>query len=246
MVATVLVDGAPAIRAAVADNARQGVDHIKIFASGGLGPRETATQASWSADEVRAAVEAAHAAGLPIVAHCHGGPSARPLIEAGVDTIEHGSFLARSELEAMADRGTYLDMTLGILLSPRSVANQHLRQSLGDDAFGRLVDEVLGTMRQAVELGVPITLGTDTMHGMLAFEAVSLAALGVPNEGVIETLTGRAATALGRRDLFGTLEEGRIADLLAVAGDPRQDLRQLEQPRLVVQRGQVVHREGAL
>jgi imidazolonepropionase-like amidohydrolase len=197
MVATVLVDGSQAIRAAIADNARQGVDHIKVFASGGLGPRQTATEASWSADELRAAVEAAHAAGLPIVAHCHGGPSARVLIEAGVDSLEHGSYLSRAELEAMAQRGTVLDMTLGILLDARSVAHQHLQAHLGADGFARLRDEVLMTMRQAVEAGVRLTLGTDTMHGLLSLEAQALADLGVSSAAVVQTLTGRAAAVGG-------------------------------------------------
>jgi len=244
MVATVLVDGESAIAAAVADNARHGADHIKIFTSGGLGPPETATQSPWSAAEIRAAVEAAHAAGLPIVAHCHGGPSARVLIDAGVDSLEHGSYLSRAELEAMAQRGTVLDMTLGILLDARSVAHQHLQAHLGADGFGRLRDEVLMTMRLAVELGVRITLGTDTMHGLLAVEARALADLGVSSAAVVRTLTGRAAAVLGLAEQTGTLRPGLAADVIAVTGNPVDDLATLAQPRLVMQGGRIVYTEG--
>lgn len=244
MVASVLVDGTQAIRAAVAENARRGADHIKVFTSGGLGPRETASQAFWSDEEVRAAVDAAHAAGLPIVAHCHGGPSAWALIEAGVDTIEHGSYLSQAELEEMARRGTYLDMTLGILLSPRSVAHQHLRHTRGEDGFARMVEDVMASMRRAVELGVRITLGTDTMHGMLALEATTLAGLGIAPAEVIHTLTGRAAAALGKADASGTLRPGLAADVVAVPGNPLDNLSVLEQPKLVMRGGRVVYTEG--
>lgn len=244
MVATVLVDGVEAIQAAIRENARRGADHIKIFTSGGLGPRETAMQAPWTWAEVRAAVHAAHDHGLPITAHCHGGPSALPLIEAGVDSIEHGSYLTYHELEEMARRGTYLDMTLGILLSPRSMARQHLESSLGADGFARLVDDVLSTMRQAIQLGVRVTLGTDTMHGMLAFEAATLASLGLSNGEVIAVLTSRAAQALGKQDQLGRLHAGYAADIIAVRGDPREDLGVLEQPLLVMSRGRILHRSA--
>ncbi|MBV9174650.1 MAG: amidohydrolase family protein [Chloroflexi bacterium] len=244
MVATVLVDGEDRIRAAIHENAGRGADHIKIFSSGGLGPRETATAAFWTASELRAAVDAAHSDNLPIVAHCHGGPSAMPLIEAGVDTIEHGSYLTSAELEEMTRRGTRLDMTLGILLSDRSVAHQHLKESLGQDEFARMVEENLDTMRTAVALGVRITLGTDTMHGMLWFEAATLASLGVPNAKVIATLTSRAAEALNRSDQFGTLESGRIADIIAIDGNPLEDIGSLERPVLVMSRGRIMHRSA--
>jgi imidazolonepropionase-like amidohydrolase len=244
MVATVLVDGEERIRAAIHENARRGADHIKVFTSGGLGPRDTATQAFWTWSETRAAVEAAHAEGLRIVAHCHGGPSALALIEAGVDTIEHGSYLTDPELDAMARRRIQLDMTLGILVSDRSVAHAHLKASLGEDAFARMLDEVMQSMRTAMDLGVPITLGTDTMHGMLSLEAATLASLGMSNAEVIATLTSRAAHALGRADQFGILESGRLADVIAVDGNPLEDIGALERPVLVMSRGRIMHRSA--
>jgi imidazolonepropionase-like amidohydrolase len=240
LVATVIVDGREAIDEAVRHNARRGADHIKIFASDGLGPRATATRAAWTADEARAAVEAAHAEGLPIAAHCHGGPLARPLIEAGVDSIEHGSFLTDNELDAMAARGTHLDMTLGVLLDPRSSLRQRLRVTLGGDGLRRLVDEVLERMRRALDLGVTVTLGTDTMHGLLGVEAAALASLGVWPVEVIATMTSRAARVLRRADQFGTLKAGLIADVIAVAGDPLRDIDALGKPVFVMARGRQI------
>jgi imidazolonepropionase-like amidohydrolase len=240
LVATVLADGADRIRQAIRENARQGADHIKVFVSGGLGPPATAARAFWTDEEVRVAVEEAHRAGLPIVAHCHGGASARPLIEAGVDVVEHGSYLTDAELAEMARRGTRLDLTLGIVLSPRSQAHQHLRQGLGPDEFERMLEQVRATARRAIELGVPLLLGTDTMHGMLAFEAAALADLGLPNGQVVETITSRAAAALGRADAFGRLRPGLAADVVAVDGDPLRDISALGRPAFVMARGKIV------
>jgi imidazolonepropionase-like amidohydrolase len=82
MVATVLVDETDQICQAIRDNVQRGANHITLFTSGGLGPRETATRSFWAGEQIAAAVAEAHALGVPIVAHCHGGPSAPPLIEA--------------------------------------------------------------------------------------------------------------------------------------------------------------------
>jgi imidazolonepropionase-like amidohydrolase len=144
----------------------------------------------------------------------------------------------------MAQRGTVLDMTLGILLDARSVAHQHLQAQLGADGFARLRDEVLRTMRQAVEAGVRITLGTDTMHGLLSVEAQALADLGVVPAAVVQTLTGRAAAVLGLAEQTGTLRPGLAADMIAVAGNPLDDLVTLAHPRLVMRGGRIVYTEG--
>jgi imidazolonepropionase-like amidohydrolase len=240
MVATVLVDDTQQILDAIRANVVAGADHIKIFTSGGLGPAETATASFWRGDQIQAAVVEAHALGVPIVAHCHGGSSARALIEAGVDVLEHGSFLTQAELDLMAHRGVRLDMTLGILLDPASEARQHLIASLGQHGFEAMVDQTLTTMRRAIAMGVPIVLGTDTMHGLLAFEARQAAELGMPNAVVVETLTARAAQTLGKADRFGSLQAGRAADLVALDGDPLADISALERVAFVMARGAMV------
>jgi imidazolonepropionase-like amidohydrolase len=99
-------------------------------------------------------------------------------------------------------------------------------------------------MRRAVTLGVPVTLGTDTMHGMLWLEAAALASLGLPNADVIATLTSRAADALGRSDQFGTLASGQFADIIALDGNPLEDLGALKRPVLVMSRGRIMHRSN--
>jgi imidazolonepropionase-like amidohydrolase len=240
MVATVLVDETDQIRDAIRENVERGADHIKIFTSGGLGPRETATAAFWSSAQIAAAVGAAHARGVPVVAHCHGGPSARALIEAGADVLEHGSYLTDAELDLMAERGTWLDMTLGILLHPASDARVGSARRLGQDGLAVMVDQTLATMRRAIEKGVGVVCGTDTMHGLLAVEAAEAVRVGMSNAAAVEALTSRAARALGRADEFGSLRPGLSADMIAVDGDPLADISALERVRFVMARGEVV------
>jgi imidazolonepropionase-like amidohydrolase len=240
VVASVLTDAPDAIRAAIRENAARGADHVKIFASGGLGPRETATQAPWPPETLRAAVDEAHRTGLPIVAHCHGGAAVMPLLEAGVDGLEHGYFLTDADLETMAARGAWLDSTLGVLVDSRSAAHRRLGDTLGEARRQAVIAEVEDTTRRALASGVRWVLGTDGMHGRLATEAALAAGLGATNARVVEALTGRAAAALGQADRFGRIRPGLAADLIAVDGDPLADIGALARVAFVMARGRVV------
>jgi imidazolonepropionase-like amidohydrolase len=244
VVATVVTDEPGAIRAAVRENAAGGADHIKIFASGGLGPRDTATAAPWPPEAVGAAVDEAHRQGRPIVAHCHGGEAARALVDAGVDGLEHGYYLSEADLEAMAARGTWLDVTLGVLVDPESRHQQHLRERIGTAATAALVAEVESTMRRAAGRGLRWVLGTDGMQGRLAAEAAHMARLGAPGADVVAALTVRAAAALGHAERFGSVRPGLDADLIAVDGDPLADVTALGRVGFVMARGQVVRNDA--
>lgn len=244
MVATVLVDRTDQICQAIRDNVARGANHIKLFTSGGLGPREMASQSFWADEQIAAAVAEAHGLGVPIVAHCHGGRSARALIEAGVDVIEHGSYLTDVELDLMAQRGTWLDMTLGILVHPASDARQGLYARLGQDGLAAMVDDTLATMRRAIDRDVRVVMGTDTMHGMLAVEAGQAVGLGMSNAQAVQALTGRAAQALGKADELGSLRPGLAADLVALDADPLVDISALERVAVVIARGRIVKWPG--
>jgi imidazolonepropionase-like amidohydrolase len=239
VVATAICDGPEAVRQAVRENVAGGADLIKIFASGGiLGPVEAVLRPAYAAGEIQAAVEEAHGAGRMIVAHCHGGPAADACIQAGVDILEHGWLLSREQLERMAEQGTCLCITLGVLLHPQG-AMTHLLQGPGADGVRRRLDEVQAVMAEAVSRGVRYVLGTDAVHGGLAFELLALGRLGARPADLLRAATSQAAQALGQAGELGVISPGACADLIAVLGDPLVSLTSLDRVRWVMQGGQV-------
>jgi imidazolonepropionase-like amidohydrolase len=239
VVGTAICDGPEAIRGAVRGNAQAGVDFIKIFATGTLlGPRTEVLAPAYSAEEIRTAAGAAHAAGRLIAVHCHGGPAADACVEAGVDILEHGSLLTRSQLDRMAERGTWLCITLGVLLHPRGDLAERLKATGGDDVKRR-IDQVLAAMSEALRAGVPYVLGTDAVHGGLPLELQAIARLGARPVDALRAATSRAAAALRRPDDLGAIRPGVLADLIAVPGDPLESLACLDQVCWIMQGGSV-------
>ncbi|MBI4241085.1 MAG: amidohydrolase family protein [Candidatus Rokubacteria bacterium] len=239
VVATAICDGPEAVRQAVRENVAGGADVIKIFASGGiLGPQEKVLRPAYGAEEIRAAVEEAHGAGRMIVAHCHGGPAADACIQAGVDILEHGWLLSREQLARMAERKTWLCVTLGVLLHPHGAMSHQLEGPQADQVRRRL-DEVQAVMAEAVSRGVRYVLGTDAVHGGLAFELQALGRLGARPADLLRAATSQAAQALGQVRELGVISPGACADLIAVLGDPLVSLTSLDRVRWVMQGGQV-------
>ena len=239
VVGTAICDEPEAIRRAVQENAQAGVDFIKIFATGALlGPREGVLTPAYSAEEIRAAADSAHAAGRLIAAHCHGGPAADACVEAGVDILEHGSLLTRPQLERMASRGTWLCITLGVLLHPHGDMAERLQRPGGDD-LRRRVDVVLACMSEALRAGVPYVLGTDAVHGGLPFELQAIGRLGARPVDALRAATSRAAAALRRPGDLGAIRPGAAADLIAVPGDPLESLACLDRVCWIMQGGKV-------
>jgi imidazolonepropionase-like amidohydrolase len=240
VVGTALCDDADAIRAAVRDNVQAGVDFIKIFATGTLlGPRQGVLAPTYSAEEIRAAADSAHAAGRLIAAHCHGGPAADACIEAGVDILEHGSLLRRDQLERMGERGTWLCITLGVLLHPRDGLAVGPKGPGGGE-IRRRIDEVQASMGEALRAGVRYVLGTDAVHGGLAFELQALERVGARRIDALRAATRRAGEALRRPDDLGVIRPGAFADLIAVPGNPLESLACLDRVPWIMQAGAVV------
>jgi len=239
IVATAICDGPVAIRQAVRENVEAGVDFIKIFATGTiLGPREAVLQPAYSPEEIRAAADTAHAANRLIVAHCHGGPAADECIRAGVDILEHGSLLSWEQLEMMAERGTWLCITLGVLSHPHGEVAERLKGPQADE-IRRRIDEVQEVMREAIRAGVRYIVGTDAVHGALAFEVQALERLGASRAEALRAATSQAGAALGRPGEFGMLRPGALADLIAAAGNPFESLEALDRVTWIMQGGQV-------
>jgi len=195
---------------------------------------------SWPADAARRAIDAAHAAGVRVTAHCFGEQSVAELVDAGIDGIEHGTGLDDDTIEAMAERQVALVPTLDNLQIFPGIADQaaerfpayatHMR-----DLYGRRHD----TFRKAYEAGVPMYAGTDAggsgAHGRIGDEIVALGAIG-GSDFALGAASWRARDWLGRP----CLAEGERADLVAYTSDPREDLRVVRHPRYVVLRGRIV------
>jgi len=223
---------------------RAGADVIKCATTGGAssrpghGPKDLA----FTRDEMRALVEEAHALGRRVMCHALGGPGLRMAIEAGVDSIEHGCYLDEDpELVAMmAASGTFLVPTLTVYVFHRERSAPHVR------ARGRaLYPHHLASIQQALEAGVKIVAGTDAgghAHTINARELQYLVEAGLTPMQALQSATGWAAACLGLEGELGTVAPGRLADLIAVAGDPLQDialLQDVQRIKLVLQGGAV-------
>ena len=240
-------DGELAVRQAVRREHRAGVDWIKIFATGGhMTPGSNPYEAQYSVDELRAAREEAHRLGHGIAAHCHGTEGVRRAVAAEVDTLEHCSFqkpggldLDEPTIDAIVRKGIYVSPTLSANLLRDTPQNQAFRES----AALRLstLYRAGARMIASTDCGIP-----NTPHTTLPRVLPMLATLaGMPPIEVLRAATSRAAEALRVADVTGSIAPGLAADLIAVPGDPLDDLSLLSRATFVMKDGAVVRWEGA-
>jgi imidazolonepropionase-like amidohydrolase len=237
-----ICNGPDECRAAVRYQIKYGADVIKFMPSGGvLSLSDPVDAPELSQAEMNAIVEEAHHWGRKVAAHCHGDVAGRMAIEAGVDSIEHGSFLKPDTLALMKQKGVFLVPTLlagewtggkAERLPPVIAAKAKAALAARSDMF-----------RNALRLGVRIAFGTDSAvspHGLNAQEFALMTQLGMPAAAALRAATSSAADLLGVSADSGTLEAGKTADVVAVPGDPLADIRVTEHPLLVMKNGQVV------
>jgi imidazolonepropionase-like amidohydrolase len=241
-------DGAREVVKAVREQAATGADVIKIMATGAvLAPgHEQPTSAQFTTEELKAAVETAHALGLRVAAHAHGVIGIARAVEAGVDTIEHGTHLHEDPGVAreMAARGVFLVPTLKALARIADPEGPGVPEDMRAKARERRSDRDR-TFRLALEVGVPIAMGTDAAtpfnrHGENAEELELMVSLGMSPLAAIAATTSAAARALGRDDV-GVIAPGKLADVVAWNGRPDVDIRALQRaPRAVFLGGEPV------
>ncbi len=230
------VDGPTEIRRLIRQQAKAGVDWIKVFVTGGAASRgANMLRAAFSAEDLRIIVEEAHELERRVVVHCHGGPGARFAVEAGADTIEHGVYFTRDDLELLAARGVPLVITYGVyeqgMHSPDVPA-------FFKDKCVEIMARYLTTIAAAREVGVRIAVGTDTVHRDLAAELQALVKAGYRTTEAILACTGWAADVL-RLPLVGRVQPGNMADLVAVEGNPLEDIAAVGRVRGVMQAGRL-------
>ena len=232
-------DGPDEIRRHIRENLAAGADLIKFFATGGTSSaRSAADTCFYSAEEIRLIVDEAHRDGRPVAVHAHGGPAIRWCVEAGVDTIEHGKLCTREDFDMMRKAGTWLISNHAISFHPEGIeggdgGNPHIMEKL---ALSRARSPQ--TFGFALESGVRWALGTDSMHGLLWFEAQKAVEFGATREQALAGVTRNAAEAIGMLDQVGTLEVGKRADIVSLRGDPLQDIAALCEVGLVMKDGQ--------
>lgn len=236
-------DGPDAVRRAVREELKSGATCIKLMASGGVyGHAEEPGSPQLTVEEMRAGVEEAHKASRKAAAHAYSVEAIQNALDAGVDSIEHGSFIDEETAGRMRERGVYLVPTMSVYAAMSARGPE-----LGaPDYIQRKTAEVLDASREAFRLalatGLPIAAGTDCgapghPHGTLPEELRLMVEAGASSTQVLRFGTSDAAELLGIGDEAGTLEPGKAADLVAVAGDPLEDIEALREVQLVVRGG---------
>ncbi|HET6318433.1 MAG TPA: amidohydrolase family protein [Chloroflexota bacterium] len=251
-------DDEAGVRAAARSQLKAGASCLKIMATGGrMTPGTNVGRAQFSVAELSAAVDEARRGGVPIAAHALGTDGIRAAARAGVDTIEHCSWLgALSGVEfdeataaLMAEKGIAAEPTLDTIIgpmkhSPPEEISPGLREHIA------LRPRILDALRRMLELGVPIITGTDAGVSWTPFDSLALelellvTQVDMKPLQAIHSATGGAARALGLAGSVGTVAVGSAADLIVVAGDPATDITALRQVHLVLQAGNVVARDG--
>jgi imidazolonepropionase-like amidohydrolase len=235
-------NGADECRAAVRYQIKYGADVIKCMPSGGvLSLGDPVDAPELTQDEMNAIVSEAHAWGRKVAAHCHGDAAAKIAIAAGVDSIEHGSFLKPETLALMKKKGTYLVPTLyaGYWVGLHA---DKFPAAIREKA--RAASAAMASMfREAVHQGVNVAFGTDAgvePHGGNAREFSLMTEDGLSPAAALRAATSSAAELLGISAEAGTLEKGKRADVVAVSGDPIADIHATEKVIFVMQQGRVV------
>ena len=247
-VADGIASGPDAFRDAVRFQVKYGADVIKVCATGGvLSLADEVDTAQVTQDEMNAIVDEAHRLRKRTAAHAHGAEGAKVAIRAGIDSIEHGSFLDDEALRMMKERGTYLVPTLmaGEYVAGKA-AERHYPPEIAAKAQAALAARS-ATFRRALQAGVKIAFGTDSAvspHGLNAQEFGLMVGLGMTPAAALRTAP-TAAALLGLDKTTGTLEAGKEADVIAVAGDPLADIKATEKV-VFVMRGGTVYRNDAV
>jgi imidazolonepropionase-like amidohydrolase len=235
-----IANGVPEVRKAVRYQIKYGAQLIKISASGGVMSHNTVVGAQqYSDEELAAIVDEAHRAGLRVAAHAHGDDAILGCMRAGVDCIEHGTLATEDTLRKMVDNGTFL-------VSTSYLAEGMAVSKSGDPVHQRKAAEVFPqgkrTLRRAIELGVKVACGSDAPgipHGSQAKELWALVDRGMTPVQALRAATVVSAELIEEDHHLGRLAPDYLADIIAVPGDPSEDITVTEDVRFVMKDGQV-------
>ena len=237
-----IANGSDEMRKAVRFEVKNGADVIKAAVSGGvLSLADEVDTPQLTPAEMSALVDESHRLRKKVAVHCHGDQAAREAIEAGVDSIEHGSFMKPETLTRMKNKGTFLTPTL--------MATEWIMSKIDNyppalQAKAKAASAARSEMfRNAVKMGVKISFGTDAAvfpHGQNAKEFKLMVDLGMTPIDALKSATANDAELLGLVQKVGTLEKGKLADIVAVPGDPTADITATERVSFVMKEGKII------
>jgi imidazolonepropionase-like amidohydrolase len=241
-----IADGPEEIRKAVRFEVKNGADVIKAAVSGGvLSLTDEVDTPQLTPAEMVALVDESHRLRKKVAVHCHGDQAAREAIEAGVDSIEHGSFMKPETLARMKEKGTFLTPTL---MASEWIMGKLQNYPTALQTKAKAATAARSEMfRNAVKTGVKISFGTDAAvfpHGQNAKEFKLMVDLGMRPIDALKAATSNDADLFGISEKVGTLEKGRQADIIAMPGDPSADITATERVTFVMKEGKIV-RKGA-
>lgn len=239
-----VLNGAEDARKAVRQRYKDGADFIKITATGGvLSLAKSGENPQFTMEELEAVVQTANDYGMHVAAHSHGAEGMQRAVLAGVHSIEHGTFMTDEIIKLMKERGTYYVATIS---AGRFVAEKAEEAGYFPDIVrpkaAAVGPQIQDTFAKAWKAGVKIAFGTDAgvgPHGENALEFVYMVEAGMPPLEAIRSATLTAAELLGAQGELGSLAEGKLADIIAVNGDPLGDIALLQDVSFVMKDGQI-------
>ena len=239
-----VVNGPYEVYTAVRQRYKDGADGIKITVTGGvLSPAKSGDNPQFTQEEVDAVVSAAKDYGMWVAVHAHGAEGMKRAIKAGVDSIEHGTFMDDEAMDLMIENGTYYVPTIsaGVWVAEKSKIDNFFPEIVRPKAasFG---PQISGTFKKAHKRGVKIAFGTDAgvqKHGTNWKEFVYMVENGMSEMKAIQSATMETAKLLRIEDKLGSIEEGKLADMIAVKGNPLDDISILENIEVIIKDGVV-------
>jgi imidazolonepropionase-like amidohydrolase len=245
-----IIDGVDSAVLAVRKHRQQGADLIKIMPSGGvLSVNDDPNLQLMSDAEIKAVVETAHALGMKVAAHIHGRDAIDHALTLGVDSVEHGSFAGPESYALFKSHGAYLVPTLLVGQTVYDLARNHPEQLPPSSAAKALeiAPRMSANLGAAYRAGVKIAFGTDQgtlAHGLNAGEFALMVQAGMTPMDAILAATRNAADLIGDSKDIGSIQPGRFADIIAVAGDPLKDISLLTHVQFVMKGGMVYKADG--
>ncbi|MBN8679141.1 MAG: amidohydrolase family protein [Chitinophagales bacterium] len=240
-----MADGPDECRAAVREQFKKGSNCIKVCATGGvLSLARDGSLPHYAEDELATIVQTARDLGMDVAAHAHGDEGMRRAVEAGVVSIEHGTFMSEATMEAMIKHGTWLvpTLTAGQAVADSAMYAKGFFPELVRKKGLEICPQLKATAMKAYKKGVKIAFGTDAgvcPHGSNNLEFVLMAEAGMKNDDILRSATIDAATMLKMADKIGSIEPGKLADIVAVEGDPLTNIRSMLKVVFVMKDGKV-------